>query len=64
MSNKTYDTLKAIALFATPIIVFLSALCTIWNIPHCAELTATLAAIDALLGGIVIVAKKLYDGGQ
>lgn len=62
MNNKTYDTLKNIALLAAPIIVFISALVSIWNIPYGAQITATLAAIDTALGAIVVVAKKIYDG--
>lgn len=53
LSNKTYDTLKLIALIGTPVITFLAALCTIWNVPHCQEITASLAALDALLGAIL-----------
>lgn len=62
MNNKTYDTLKNIALLAAPIIVFISALVSIWDIPYGAQITATLAAIDTALGAIVVVAKKIYDG--
>ena len=62
MSNKTYDVIKAIALFAVPVLAFIASLCSIWNVPYCEQITATLTAIDTLLGGIVIVAKKLYDG--
>jgi hypothetical protein len=61
MSDKTYDIIKDVALFAIPILTFLAALCNIWNVPHCAEITATLAAVDTLCGGIVIAAKKIYD---
>lgn len=61
MSNKVYDIIKDVALFATPVIVFITALCSIWNVPHCAEITASLAALDTMLGAFVIVAKKLYD---
>ena len=64
MSNKTYDVIKAIALFAVPVLAFITALCSIWNVPYCEQITATLTAIDTLLGGIVIVAKKLYDGKE
>lgn len=64
MNNKTYDIIKNTALLAAPVIVFLSALVTIWNIPHGAEITATLAAVDALLGGVVVAAKKIYDKKQ
>lgn len=62
MNNKTYDTLKNIALLAAPIIVFISALVSIWDISYGAQITATLAAIDTALGTIVVVAKKIYDG--
>lgn len=61
MDNKTYDRIKLIALIGAPVIVFLSALCNIWNVPHAAELTATLAAVDTLIGAIVTAAKAKYD---
>lgn len=64
MSNKTYDTIKTIALFAVPVLAFIASLCSIWNVPYCEQITATLTALDTLLGAIVIVAKKLYDGNQ
>lgn len=62
MSNKTYDIIKAVALFAVPVLAFAASLCSIWNVPYCDQITATLTALDTLLGAIVIVAKKLYDG--
>ena len=61
ISNKVYDIIKLVALIGAPVIVFLSALCNIWNIPHAAELTATLAAIDTLIGAIVTALKADYD---
>ncbi len=67
MSDKTYDIIKNTALFAAPVLSFLGSLVTIWaaivtNDPVIpAAITATLTAIDALLGGIVIVAKKIYE---
>lgn len=64
MSNKTYDTIKNVALIVTPVITFLGALVSIWNIPFSAEITATLSAIDILAGAIVLVAKKIYDKNQ
>lgn len=64
ISDKTYDFLKVFALIAAPVIVFLSALCNIWEIPHAAELTATLAAIDTLIGAIVTALKSSYDRRQ
>lgn len=62
MSNKTYDIIKTVALFAVPVLAFAASLCSIWNVPYCEQITATLTALDTLLGAIVIVAKKLYDG--
>lgn len=64
MNNKTYDIIKNTALIITPVLAFIASLVSIWNIPHGAEITATLTAIDTLLGAIVIVAKKIYEGKQ
>lgn len=61
MSNKTYDLIKLMALIGAPVIVFLSAMCNIWHVPYAGELTATLAAIDTLIGAIVTAAKASYD---
>ena len=61
ISNKVYDTIKLVALIGAPVIVFLSALCNIWAVPHAAELTATLAAIDTLIDAIVTALKADYD---
>ena len=64
MSNRTYDLIKNIALFGAPILTFLSTLLAIWNIPYGTAIAASLAAIDTLLGSIVIVAKKIYEKKQ
>lgn len=61
MSNKVYDIIKTIALIATPTITFIAAVISIWNIPHGAEITATLAALDTFLGALVVVLKVNYD---
>ena len=67
MNNKKYESLKIIALFGAPIIAFLGSLVTIWaaivteNPIVPAAITATLTAIDSLLGALVIAAKKIYD---
>lgn len=61
MSNRTYDIIKAIGLIAVPVLAFIASLCTIWNFPHCAEITATLTAIDSLIGALVMVAKRIYE---
>jgi len=61
MSNKMYDILKFFALIATPIITFLCAIVSIWGIPYGQQITATLAALDTLIGAIVAIAKIQYD---
>lgn len=64
MTNKTYDIIKAVALLMAPVLVFISALCSIWNVPYCEQITATLAALDTLLGAIVVASKKLWESKQ
>ena len=67
MSDHTYDIIKNAALFAAPILTFLGSLVTIWaaiitsNPVIPAAITATLSAIEALLGATVLVAKKIYE---
>ena len=61
MSNKAYDTLKTIALVATPVLAFMASVASIWNVPYGSELTATLTAIDTLVGAIVVALKITYD---
>lgn len=60
MSNKTYDTLKVVALILTPILAFAASLVNIWGIPYGEQIVATLTAIDTLIGAIVVVANKAY----
>ena len=54
LSNRQYDILKRIALIAAPLITFLGAVCVIWKVPFAEQITATLAALDTLLGSILI----------
>ena len=60
MDNRTYDIIKMVSLLAVPLVAFLGALCTIWNVPHAEQITATLTAIDTLLGAIVVILAKEY----
>lgn len=64
MSNKTYDTLKMIALLIAPIVTFAASLVDIWGIKYGSQIVATLAAIDVLFGAIVAVAKAIYEKKQ
>lgn len=61
MSNQTYDTIKFIALIIAPVLAFIASLCTIWSVPHCAEITATLTALDTLVGAIVAIVSYQYN---
>lgn len=64
LSNKTYDTLKFIALLIAPLVTFVGSLVSIWGISHGEQIVATLAAIDVLVGAVVAVAKAIYDKEQ
>lgn len=61
MSNTNYDSLKMVALLIAPLIVFVAAVMDIWEIPYTKEVTATLAAVDTLLGATVAILSKLHD---
>jgi N6-adenosine-specific RNA methylase IME4 len=61
MSNKTYDTLKVIALLVLPIGTLISAFCNIWNIPYGDQIMQTFAALDVFCGALVTIAKAQYD---
>lgn len=61
MSNKTYDTLKLIALIATPISVFIVAVLSALGVPQTEVVTAILAALDTLLGSLVEIARRNYS---
>lgn len=61
ISNKTYDIIKFIALLIAPICTFIAALVEIWGIPYGPQIVATIAALDTLLGAIVIILKNIYE---
>ena len=64
MTNKTYDTLKMIALLVLPIGTFLSQFFDIWGLPYGVQLRATFVALDVLCGAVVTIAKQIYDARQ
>ena len=61
MSNKAYDTLKLIALVATPVSVFIVAVLSALGVPQTEVVTAILAALDTLLGSLVEIARRNYS---
>lgn len=64
MSNKTYDILKQIALWAVPLSVFIASLGNIWGLPYAEQISATLAAVDVLIGAIISVSSKMYHAQE
>ena len=64
MTNKQYDLIRLMGEIAVPVIAFITAICTIWNVSRCAEITATLTALDTLIGAIVMILRKNYNKRQ
>lgn len=64
MSNKVYDVLNIVAKLIAPIATFVSALLMIWDVPYAEQITETFAALDVLMGAIVVIAKASYDKKQ
>lgn len=60
MSNKTYDTIKTIALLIMPALTFFAALVDIWGIPYGSQIVATLAALDTFAGAAVAILAANY----
>lgn len=61
MDNKTYDFLKWVAMIVLPAVVtFVAAIGQIWGIPYTAQIAATIAAIDTLLGACLQVSSSNY----
>ena len=64
MSNKTYDTLKYIALYVLPALATLIlTLGGIWGIPYAEAIAATITALDTFLGAILGISAKKYSEG-
>lgn len=60
MSNKTYDTIKKIALLIAPAVTFFAALVDVWGIPYGSQIVATLAALDTFVGVAVSILAATY----
>ena len=62
MSNKMYDNLKLVAQVILPALAtFIVALGEIWGIPLTTQISATIMAVDTLLGAILTKASKDYS---
>lgn len=64
MSNKTYDIIRLIGEIAVPVIAFAASLCTIWDVPHADQITASLTALDTLIGAVVMILRAKYNKEQ
>ena len=64
MSNKTYNTLKIIALIILPLAALITSLSDIWGIPYGQQISQTLIAIDTFLGVILKNASDKYMEDQ
>lgn len=61
-NDKTYDTLKNVALIIVPIFAWIASIVNICGVPYAEMITAILTATDTMIGGLVVVAKKIHDG--
>lgn len=59
-SDKTYDRLKTISLVAVPVSTFIVAILGAYGYPNLERATATLAAVNALLGSLVEISAREY----
>ena len=61
LSNENYDKLCVFVKVIGPILTCISAVLAIWHVPYTAQITASLAALNTCLGGIVTALKAAYD---
>ena len=59
--DKTYDLLKSVALIMPLFIVLYEAIGKIWGIPYTDQITMTLTAINAFIGGLVKISNVKYN---
>lgn len=61
MNNKVYDILKFIAQIVLPAIAtFYITIAGIWGLPYGEEVSATVMAIDTLLGALLMLSSNAY----
>lgn len=61
MSNETYDRLVWVAQIVLPAVVaFVATIGKIWGFPYYVEISATIAAIDTLLGACLKYSSSNY----
>lgn len=55
MSKKLYDILKIVGRIILPVGTFIAAICQIWGLPYGDKITATLAALAALINSVLSI---------
>ena len=65
LNNKTYDTLKYIALYVLPALATLIlTLGGIWHIPYSEAIAGTVTAVDTFIGALIGISAKNYKEGE
>lgn len=64
-NNKTYDTLKYIALYVLPALATLIlTVGSIWQLPYSEAIAGTVTAIDTFIGALIGISAKNYKEGE
>jgi hypothetical protein len=62
LSSNKYDKIKMAAVLGFPLVITLYlTLANIWNWPNREEIAATLGGVNVFLGGVVVVASKVWN---
>lgn len=65
IGDKTYDTLKWVALLLLPALGTLYfALAGIWGLPYGEQIVGTITAVDTFLGAILKISTNTYEKGE
>ena len=61
MTNRTYDTLKWVALILLPALAtFYAAIAAVWGLPYTEQVVGTITAVDTLLGTLLKISSDNY----
>ena len=61
MTNKTFDTLRTIEAIFVPLCTFAIAMLDNWDVPHAAQIAATIAGLNTAFGAIIESLRKAYN---
>ena len=62
-NDKVYDVLKWVAMVVLPAIAaFYCGIAAIWNLPYAEQIVGTITAFDTLLGALLGISSKSYEG--